>query len=225
MTALAIVGLLVSGYLLDRGNLDIPILRAAATFCVALFFLCLFLHQRALSPPARAAPSHVVLLSRRGRRRLGAVLVGIVAPLVLPGNYDFAIGLLLAAVLGLVVAWPSGRVMRGVWAALLAGGIALIATRVHSDSDAIVRVRNFYGTVHVTHADEPQKATVRSLLPRRHHARSPGLSRRLRRVPSTYYARTSGMGLALDQCCRNRSRRIGVDWTRHRNHRGLRQHG
>ena len=32
----------------------------------------------------------------------------------------------------------------------------------------------------------------------------------LRRVPITYYARTSGLGLALDQCCRNRPRRIGV---------------
>jgi hypothetical protein len=29
-------------------------------------------------------------------------------------------------------------------------------------------------------------------------------------VPNTYYARTSGVGLALDQCCRNRPRRIGV---------------
>jgi spermidine synthase len=32
----------------------------------------------------------------------------------------------------------------------------------------------------------------------------------LRGVPNTYYARTSGVGLALDQCCRARPRRIGV---------------
>jgi spermidine synthase len=29
-------------------------------------------------------------------------------------------------------------------------------------------------------------------------------------VPNTYYARTSGLGLALDQCCPSRPRRIGV---------------
>jgi spermidine synthase len=29
-------------------------------------------------------------------------------------------------------------------------------------------------------------------------------------VPNTYYARTSGLGLALDRCCRDRPRRIGV---------------
>jgi len=29
-------------------------------------------------------------------------------------------------------------------------------------------------------------------------------------VPNTYYARASGLGLALDQCCHNRPRRIGV---------------
>ena len=138
------------------------------------------------------------------------MLVGIVAPLVSPGNYDLAIGLLLTAVLGLVVAWPGGRVMRGVWAVLLAAGIALVTTRVRSDRGAMVRVRNFYGTVHVTHAHEPPKAAVRSLL---HgvivHGRQV-FRDDWRRVPITYYARTSGVGLALDQCCRNRPRRIGV---------------
>src|SRR5205823_2419855 len=137
-------------------------------------------------------------------------LVGIVAPLVLPGNYDFAIGLLLTAVLGLVVAWPGGRVMRGAWSVLAAAGIALIATQVRSDRGALVRVRNFYGTVYVVHAHEPNKADVRSLY---HgvivHGRQV-FRIDLRRVPNTYYARTSGVGLALDQCCGNRPRRIGV---------------
>jgi spermidine synthase len=121
-----------------------------------------------------------------------------------------AIGLLLTAVLGLVVAWPGGRVMRGVWSALLAAGIALVAIQVRRDGGAILRVRNFYGTVRVVHVHEPQKADVRSLY---HgvivHGRQV-FRVDLRRVPNTYYARTSGLGLALDQCCGNRPRRIGV---------------
>jgi hypothetical protein len=210
VTAFAIVSLLGSGYLLDRGVLNIPILPAAALFCVALFFLCLYLHGELYH--RRPAPSQLTsfYLHVATGGALGAVLVGVVAPLVLPGNYDFAIGLWLTAALGLVVAWPSGRVMRGVWSALLAGGIALIAIQLRNDRAAIVRVRNFYGTVHVADAVEPQKATVRSLY---HGVITHGrqvFRVDLRRVPSTYYSRTSGLGLALDECCRNRSRRIGV---------------
>ena len=210
VVGLAIIGLLGSGFLLYRGVLDVPILPATAAICVALFVLCLFLHRELYH--RRPAPRHLTsfYLHVAAGGALGAVLVGIVAPLVSPGNYDLAIGLVLTAVLGLVVAWPGGRVMRGVWSALLAAGIALITTQVRSDRSAIVRVRNFYGTVRVTHVHEPQKADVRSLY---HgvivHGRQV-FRVDLRRVPNTYYARTSGVGLALDQCCRNRPRRIGV---------------
>jgi spermidine synthase len=210
VVGLAIIGLLESGFLLYRGVLDIPILPATAAICVALFVLCLFLHSELYY--RRPAPRHLTsfYLHVAAGGALGAVLVGIVAPLVSPGNYDLAIGLVLTAVLGLVVAWPGGRVMRGVWSALLVAGIALITTQVRSDRSAIVRVRNFYGTVRVTHVHEPQKADVRSLY---HgvivHGRQV-FRVDLRRVPNTYYARTSGVGLALDQCCRNRPRRIGV---------------
>ena len=207
---LAIVGLVGSGFLLYRGVLIVPILPATAVFCVALFFLCLFLHSELYQ--RRPAPSHLTsfYFHVAAGGAVGAVLVGIVAPLVLPGNYDFAIGLLLTAVLGLVVAWPAGRVMRGVWSTLLVAGIVLIAAQVHNDRGALVRVRNFYGTVRVMHAHEPDKADVRSLY---HGAIVHGrqvFRVDLRRVPNTYYARASGLGLALDQCCHNRPRRIGV---------------
>jgi spermidine synthase len=210
VVGLAIAGLLGSGLLLYGGIFDISILSAAAAYCVGLFVLCLFLHSELYL--RRPAPHHLTsfYLHVAAGGALGAVLVGLVAPLVSPGNYDFAIGLLLTAALGLVVAWPGGGVMRGVWTALLVAGIGLVTTQVRDDRDAIVRVRNFYGTVRVTHVHETGKADVRSLY---HgvivHGRQV-FRIDLRRVPNTYYARTSGLGLALDQCCRNRSRRIGV---------------
>lgn len=210
VAGLAIVGLIMSGDLLDRGVLDYPIILATATFCVTLFLLCLFLHSELYH--RRPAPPHLTsfYLHVAAGGALGAVLVGIVAPVVSPGNYDLPIGLLLAAALGLVVCWPGRRLMRGVWAALVMGGIALVITQVRGDRGALVRVRNFYGTVRVTEVHEPQTAAVRSLY---HgvivHGRQV-LRSDFRHVPYTYYARTSGVGLALDQCCRNRPRRIGV---------------
>ena len=210
VVGLAIVGLIVSGFLVYRGVLRLPILPATAGFCISLFFLCLFLHAELYA--RRPAPRHLTsfYFHVAAGGALGAILVGIVAPLVLPDDYDFAIGLFLTAVLGLVAVWGTGRVMRGVWSALVAAGIALVATQMRVDPSTIVRVRNFYGTVSVTHAHEPQKADVRSLY---HgvivHGRQV-YRVDLRRVPNTYYARTSGLGLALDECCRGRSRRIGA---------------
>jgi predicted membrane-bound spermidine synthase len=210
VVGLAIVGLILSGDLLDQGVLGYPILLAAATFCVALFFLCLFLHSELHH--RRPTPDHLTsfYLHVAAGGALGAVLVGIVAPLVSPGNYDLAIGLLLTAALGLVVSWRGSRVMRVVWSALIAGGIALLSSQMDSDRDAIVRVRNFYGTVRVTQAHVPGRPDVRSLYHGVIVHGSQVFRRDLRGVPNTYYAPTSGVGLALEQCCGDRPRRIGV---------------
>jgi spermidine synthase len=210
VVALGIVGLLVSGGLLERGVLDLPMLPATVAYCIALFCLCLFLHSELYH--RRPAPRHLTsfYFHVAAGGAFGAILIGIVAPLVSPGNYDLAIGLLFTAVLGLVVAWPGRRLMRGVWVAAVVAGIALVVMQVRKDRGALVRVRNFYGTVRVTHVHQPQRADVRSLY---HgvivHGRQV-YRVDLRRVPNTYYARTSGLGLALDQCCPNRPRRIGV---------------
>jgi hypothetical protein len=211
VVVLAIVGQLLSAELLDRGVLGVRIIPATAAFCVALFFLCLFLHRELYlrRPEPSRLTSFYFHVAAGGA--LGAVLVGIVAPLVSPGNYDVSIGLLLTAVLGLVVAWPGRRVMRVVWGLLILDGIVLVASQIDDDrGSAILRVRNFYGTLRVTHVHQPPKPDVRSLY---HGVIVHGLQvyrLELRRVPNTYYARTSGLGLALDQCCHGRPRRIGV---------------
>lgn len=210
VVGLAIAGMVGTGFLLSRDLLDIPIIPATAGYCVALFVICLFLHGELYR--RRPAPQQLTsfYLHVAAGGALGAILVAIVAPLVLPANYDLAIGLLLTAVLGLVVASSDGPAVRGVWTALVGAGMALIAIEVAGDGDALVRVRNFYGTVSVKHVHEPGKADVRSLY---HgiivHGRQV-FRVDLRRFPNTYYARTSGLGLALDQCCANRTRRIGV---------------
>ncbi|MFL5617439.1 MAG: fused MFS/spermidine synthase [Gemmatimonadaceae bacterium] len=207
---LAIVGQLLSAELVDRGVLGVPVIPATVAFCVALFFLCLFLHGELYlrRPAAHQLTSFYFHVAAGGA--LGAVLVGIVAPLVSPGDYDMAIGLLLTAVLGLVVAWSGSRVMRVVWAFLIVDAFVLVASQVDSDDGTILSVRNFYGTLRVTHVHQPPRADVRSLY---HgvivHGRQV-FRLDLRRAPNTYYARTSGLGLALDQCCDARPRRIGV---------------
>ena len=225
VVGLAIVGLLGSGVLLYRGVLSIPILPATATFCVALFFLCLFLHSELYHrrPAPRYLTSFYFHVAAGGA--LGAVLVGIVAPLVLPGNYDFAIGLLLTAVLGLVVAWPDGRVMRGVWSALLAAGIALIATQVQQRSRRTRACPQFlrYGTRHArARAAEGGRPHP---LSRRHRARTPGLSNRSASCAKHVLRADVWLGVGARSVLRQSAATHRRDWTRHRNRRRLRQRG
>jgi spermidine synthase len=210
VVVLGMGGLIGTGLMLTRGLLDIPILPATAGYCLGLFVLCLFLHSELYH--RRPAPRELTsfYFHVAGGGALGAVLVGIVAPLVLPGNYDVAIGLSLTAALGLLMAWHGDRAMRIVWIGLVTAGLALIVAQVRSESGSLVQVRNFYGTVRVVHTHEEGKADVRSLY---HgvivHGRQV-FRVDLRHVPNTYYARTSGLGLALDQCCHGRPRRIGA---------------
>ena len=210
VVAVAVVGQLLIAELLDRGVLGAPIIPATAGYCVGLFFLCLFLHRELYQ--RRPAPRHLTsfYFHVAAGGAIGATLVSIVAPLLLSANYDVAIGLLITAALGLVAAWPGGRVTRVVWALLLVDAVVLVGSQVDSDRGALLRERNFYGSVRVTHAHEPPKAAVRALY---HgvvvHGRQI-LHPDFRRMPITYYAPSSGLGLALGQCCQGRPRRIGV---------------
>jgi SAM-dependent methyltransferase len=209
---LALVGLLWSAYMVYTGILDIPIVRAAGIFCLSLFLLCLFLHSELYRrrPAARELTSFYFHVAAGGA--LGAVIAGIVAPSVLTGSYELAVGLCLTAAIGLAAVWPDGPVIRGVWSTIFVGLIALIAVQVRKDRlNDIMRERNFYGTAHVIEVVEPELAApVRTML---HGAITHGrevFREDLHGKPGSYYAPGSGIALALANCCDQRPRRIGV---------------
>jgi len=209
---LAVAGLAAAGYVLYKGDLSMSIPRVTGIFCGALFALCLFchseLHRR--RPPPRQLTVFYFCLAAGGAS--GAILVGVVAPSVLPGNYDLAIGLLVAAVLGIAVTWTSGVFARVFWFAVTAAAAWLVMVQVRNDRpNLIARTRNFYGTLRVTQMDDDEyHATMRRL---DHGVIMHGqqlFRTDLRRTPSTYYGHVSGVGLALDFCCDDRPRRVGV---------------
>jgi len=99
---LAIAGLGSSGYLVYKGVLATPIERATAIYIVSLFAICWFCHSelyRRRPSPAQLT-SFYFLVAAGGA--FGAVTVGIGAPTLLPGNYELALGLCAAAVLGML---------------------------------------------------------------------------------------------------------------------------
>jgi hypothetical protein len=104
----------IMGYAVDSHGL----LLAVALYAGGLFVGCMFAHgELALSKPA---PEHLttfyLMMSVGGA--LGSVLIGILAPLLLPGYYELGIILVLLAVLLVVRVWSIGMGVRALAIAL-----------------------------------------------------------------------------------------------------------
>ena len=77
--------------------------------------------------------------------------------------------------------------------------------------DTLVELRSFYGSLRVTETHLPPEAeTTRTLYHGRIQHGTQLFGNGLRTQPSSYYAHNSGVGLALDLCCEDHPRRIGV---------------
>jgi hypothetical protein len=209
---LDIAALGTAAYLLHRGDLEVSRALLISAFAVSLFLQCLFFHSELYR--RRPAPRHLTVfyfyVAAGGA--LGAMFVGVAAPMVLSGNYELVIGLVFAALLGLAATWATGWILRGFWAAAAVVIVALAVTLVREDRvNALLHVRNFYGTLHVTQvADARYHADVRTLYNGVIEHGQQVFNTKLGMSPTTYYGHPSGVGLALDLCCGGRARRVGV---------------
>lgn len=210
--ALGAAGLGGSYYLISKGILGTPLLVVVSGFCLSLFVVCLFLHAELYRrrPPENQLTAFYSCLAVGGA--LGAVLVGVVAPNVLDGNYELAFGLTLAAALGVISAWDFGALPRIIAIGITAGMASLITTQLENDHvDTIKRVRNFYGTLQVVQIRNIAfDATSRTLYNGSISHGREVFREDLAHAPTSYYGRPSGVGFALDLCCATRPRRIGV---------------
>jgi SAM-dependent methyltransferase len=210
--ALALLGLSGSAFRLYRGDLRTPIPVTIWIHCGALFAICLFCHSELYlrRPPAERLTSFYFHLAAGGA--IGAFLVGVIAPNVLSGNYDLAIGLLFATLLAVVCTWLLGSFARVLALSMVVLMAGLVYRQVHIDRESsIYRVRNFYGTLRV---DEKTNAFFSAPVRNLTH----GIIEHGREVfradlvdqPTTYYGKSSGVGIAIQLCCPDHARRIGV---------------
>lgn len=212
MLGLGLAGMGSAGYLIYQGDLFMPITRVVAIFCAALFGLCLYCHSELYRrrPPPSQLTTFYFFVAAGGA--LGAILVGIAAPTFLTGNYELGLGLVFASVLGIAATWDGGWVTRGFWAIVAGFMIYVSVGQIRTDRENdLFRTRNFYGTLNVTQVDDSDRhAIVRTLY---HGVIEHGqevFRQDLHDVPSTYYGHNSGVGLAMDYCCDDRPRRVGV---------------
>jgi len=108
---------------------------------------------------------------------------------------------------GVNIGW---RLFWSVATLVIAGTLVLFHIRGDGEH-VITRIRNFYGTLRVTEERVPPfTGPTRYLYHGTIRHGSQIYTDELRKTPTTYYAHDSGVGLALDLCCGDQPRRVGV---------------
>ena len=199
------------GYMSANLDADASLRKVILSFCAMLFVACLFCHGELyrLRPAPRYTTQYYLLIAAGGA--LGSMFVGVCAPFIFPGAYEMAWSLVYTAALATLVMWKSHWSWRLFWPAMTAGMIVVVVLQVRAyRENAIVEVRSFYGTMRVLQQTE-EAGMFRTLV---HGTIQHGTqyfgSEDDRTSPTTYYVHATGVGLALDFCCKNRQRRVGV---------------
>jgi hypothetical protein len=202
------------GYMLSHAGVSLPAGIGVVFFLAELFVACLFCHSEAYAlRPGRTSESTVFYLLFAAGGALGSFLVGIAFPLLFSFNYDVALTFAFTAMLALAATWNVHWGQRLLWSAASVLMLVLVALlHIVYQRNTTVAVRNFYGALRVKqdYSSFPG-ATVRTLTNGsiEHGSQIFGTDAQ-RKIPTTYYAEDSGIGLALRFCCGRRPRSIGV---------------
>jgi len=201
------------GYALSQSEVSWPLRVSLPLFLIEVFVACLFCHTEAYSlRPKRASQSTLFYLSFAAGGALGSFLIGIASPLIFSFNYDLALTFFVTALLALAVTWSSGWPQRMLWttASVLMLVLAFML-QVAYHRNTPFAVRNFYGSLRVRESLSVfPGATLRTLTNGTIQHGTQIFSDELRKIPTTYYAEDSGVGLALRYCCQGHARNIGV---------------
>ena len=200
LASLAVALGAMAWFLADK-RVQFELLWQIAVFTIGLFFVCMFCHgELALRRPG---PRHLTLfylvVSLGGV--LGGALVGIVAPVTLPGYLELDIALVAVALLA--IAAHAGRappLMAGL-VAVVAAMTGSLAWRVHTFTEDTVYIeRNYYGVLRVkenrARADDPD-SRYRSLVHGTILHGEQWLAEKYRHSATSYYKTTSGIGRTL----------------------------
>jgi hypothetical protein len=199
------------GYAIYDPSITESIQVAVPLFCLGLFVFCLFCHgelARLRPEPARLTTFYLVIAAGGA---LGAIFVGLVAPLLFAATYEYPLALCFTSLAAAAVLWDTVWPLRAFWTVATAALVAVLAYHVHAyEKNSILVERNFYGGLRVQlHYDwlkRPYHALYHGMIEHGAQFLDPPRSA----DPTTYYARNSGVGIALDFFEDQPSRHIGV---------------
>jgi len=214
-TALAFAVAMAAGLSASRGVLDISL--AVPLYCLGVFFGCLFCHGELAQ--RKPAPQYLTqfYLSLSAGGAIGGLFVGLVAPRIFPAYYELPLALAALASLAILAAWTN-RQLIGPWvvSTTLTALAASIATTYYAwyyfdflRGDVILMQRNFYGALRVRQQGVGEHQVRRLLHGVILHGEQLTMSPE-RLEPGSYYARSSGVGLAIASKQATGPVRIGV---------------
>ncbi|MCC6196230.1 MAG: fused MFS/spermidine synthase [Burkholderiales bacterium] len=168
-------------------------------FCVGLFLACMFCHGELVRlKPATAYLTRFYLMISLGGA-VGAAIVGIFAPLVLPANFELIGALVLCA---LLLLWQVrlDAMVYGVLALValfvtVGGGVWAV---IEFYDATIVASRNFYGVLRVQEAGSSDGDRRRQLIHGNIMHGKQFLQADLKTQPTSYYTAKSGIGRVIE---------------------------
>jgi SAM-dependent methyltransferase len=193
--------LCVMAWFLYDKTLQFELLWHIAVFTVGLYFVCMFCHGELARrrPGARHLTLFYLVVSAGGV--LGGVLVGIIAPVTLPGYLELEIALAVVAALALGTNLRRPLPIVALLVVVFAFTCFALVMVVRNFTDDTVYIeRNYYGVLrvkeNVSHIDDTDMR-YRSLVHGSILHGEQWLSEKYRRSATTYYKTTSGLGLTL----------------------------
>ncbi len=198
------------GYAIYDPSFTESVQVAVPLFCLGLFVCCLFCHGELarLRPAPERLTTFYLFVAAGGA--LGAVFVGLIAPMLFAATYEFPLALCFTALAAAGVLWETGWTSRAFWTVGTAALVAVLAYHVHAyEKNSILVVRNFYGGLRVQLHQDWLKRPYRTLYHGMIEHGAQYIDPPKNADPTTYYARNSGVGLALD-FLRQYPRHIGV---------------
>jgi len=193
--------LCVMAWFLADKRLQFELVWQVGVFAAGLYIVCMFCHGELarLRPGPRHLTLFYLVVSLGGV--VGGVLVGIVAPMTLPGYLELEIALVVVALLAVYLNLDRPKPIVGMFAAVAVFTTGALAWRVeHLTEDTVLIERNFYGVLRVKEVlarDDDPETRYRSLV---HGAILHGeqwMSEKYRRAATTYYKTSSGIGMAI----------------------------
>jgi SAM-dependent methyltransferase len=196
---LLLVALVAMAWLLIDTDYHYHLALQLGVFLPGMFVGCLFCHGELYR--TRPAPRHLTVfyLTISAGGALGGLLVAVVAPLVFTGYFELGAGLAALAVLAVLRFVNIGRIAY-VLSLLVLLGVGACATYdgFRHQKDVRVAKRSFYGVLRVKEYGAPgDDSHLRRLVHGTIMHGEQYLSDANRRMLTTYYTETSGIGAAI----------------------------
>ena len=207
-------------WLLTKAN-NLSTFGEIGLLLTTLFVACIVCHGEVyrLRPAAKKLTGYYLMIAVGGAA--GGLFVALVAPFIFPCYFELQTGLFLAGALTVLALLhdpetrPQGRRAVMAWGFSIPSVACLAWGLVHDARYQVRSVieisRNFYGVLTVTEANAGNEENDKFLLT--HGGTTHGLqfvAAHKRRLPSSYYTATSGVGRMMEHFPRKTNRRIGV---------------